>query len=102
MKLDIINTLTEDQQMARIMSIMEDLFDGRELEDLSGDDENLLGGIRKLEELAANSGDEMSFEDIELASAAFQKLAVLLKSSRDALQEQLQINRLTGKKKPSY
>lgn len=77
--------------------MMEDIFDGKDLEDLSGNDENLIGGIRMLETMATGVGDEMSFEEVELAAAAFHKLAKLLKASRDELQEQLKVNRLTGK-----
>lgn len=97
MRLDIINSLTEEKQVSRIIKIMEDLFDGTELDDISDDQENTINGIRVLSDIASGQGDDLSFSDIEIASATFRKLIKLLKNSKNGLEEQLKINRLTKK-----
>jgi len=97
MRLEILNSLTEEKQVNRIIEIMEDLFNGADLDDISDDQENLQNGIRILNDISSGDGDDLSYDDIELASASFRKLVKLLKSSKNGLEEQLKINRLTKK-----
>jgi len=98
MKLHRLNYLTEDQQLNRLVVILEQVFD--DLEDIAKHDTNVIGGIKLLEQIAKGSeiADELSYDDIKLAAAVFNKLAPILINSKNELEEQIKINKLTGRK----
>lgn len=105
MKLNKLNYISEDQQIAKLVTLIEDVFSGSDLDDIARHSENLLGGIEILEKIAkggSDVADQMSYDDIELAAAAFKRMNSILRGSKDSLIEQLKINQLTQKKKPDF
>lgn len=101
MKLNKLNYISEAQQLKELIMLIESVFDGNDLDDITRDDANILGGIKALEAIAAGgseAADAMSYEEIELAAAVFKKMSTVLAASKDELIEQMQVNKLTQKK----
>ena len=91
MKINILNHIAEERELAEFAVFLEGIFDGgTDLEDF--EDDNVSEGIRVLEALAADKGDDLSQEQVELAKKSWLYLRKLITLSSRGLKEQVKIN----------